>query len=141
MAEPVTFTAIAIAQLAFQEFLKTAAGELAKKFSAAAIAKMGELRQAIGNRLRGKDPRAVEALAKAEGGDEQALKTIAAFLDIEMLDPGFADRVQAIAQEIHAGKLIDQSSKIQNVYGGNAVQEQNTAGNTYNAETIKFTQP
>ncbi len=114
MADPVTFTASVIAQLAFQEFLKTSAGELAKKFSAEAIAKMGELRQAIWNRLRGKDPRAAEALAKVEGGDEQALKTIAAFLDVEMLDPGFANRVQAIAQEIQAGKLLDQSSMVQN---------------------------
>lgn len=51
MADPVTFTASAITQLAFQEFLKTSAGELAKKFSAEAIAKMGELQQAIVNRL------------------------------------------------------------------------------------------
>lgn len=114
MADPITFTASAIATFAFQEFLKTSAGELAKKFSMEAIAKMSELRQAIWHRLRGKDPRAAVALTKAEGGDEQALKTIAAFLDVEMLDPGFANQVQAIAQEIHAGKLLDQSTMTQN---------------------------
>ena len=132
MVDPVTFTASAIAQLAFQEFLKTSTGELAKQFSAQAITKMGELRQAIVNRMQGKDPRAAEALAKAEGGNEQALKTIAAFLDVEMLDPGFASRVQAIAQEIHAGKLLDRSSMVQNI-SDNAIgyQVKNEGGENY----------
>lgn len=114
MADPMTFTASAIANLAFQEFLKTSAGELAKKFSADAIAKMGELRQAIWNRLRGKNATAEAALEKAESGDEQAIEIVSTFLSVEMLDAGFAQEVRAIAQEIHAGKLLDQSSMVQN---------------------------
>jgi hypothetical protein len=42
MPEPITtMTASAIATLAFQEFVKSGAGELAKKFTAEAIANMG----------------------------------------------------------------------------------------------------
>jgi hypothetical protein len=45
MTDPVAiFTASAIADLAFREFIKSGAGEVAKKFSAEAIAKMNELR-------------------------------------------------------------------------------------------------
>lgn len=117
MADPLTtFTASAIAQFAFQEFLKTSAGELAKKFSATAIEKMSDLRQTIWNRLRGKNAVAEAALAQAESGDEQAIESVATFLGAEMLsDPAFAQQVQMMAQEIHAGKILDQSSMVQNI--------------------------
>lgn len=36
---------------------------------------------------------------------------------MELLDQEFAGQVQAIAQEINAGKLLDQSSMTQNNYG------------------------
>ncbi|WP_121971569.1 hypothetical protein [Leptolyngbya sp. BC1307] len=114
MADPVTFTASAIANLAFQEFLQTSAGELAKKFSAAAIAKMGELRQMIWNRLQGKNATAEIALSQAEKGYEGSIEIVSTFLSVEMLDDEFAEQVRAIAQEIHAGKLLDQSSMVQN---------------------------
>lgn len=132
MADPMTFTASVIANLAFQEFLKTSAGELAKKFSADAIAKMGELRQAIWNRLRGKNATAEAAFEKAESGDEQAIEIVSTFLGVEMLDEGFAQEVRAIAQEIHAGKLLDQSSMVQN-NSGNATgyQVKNEGGENY----------
>ena len=49
MTDPVTiFTASAIADLAFREFIKSGAGEVAKKFTAEAIAKMNDLRKMIG---------------------------------------------------------------------------------------------
>ena len=49
MADPITiFTASAITDLAFREFIKSGAGEVAKKFSAGAIAKINELRKMIG---------------------------------------------------------------------------------------------
>ncbi len=44
-------TASAIATLAFQEFVKSGAGELAKKFTAEAITKMSQLRDLVWNRL------------------------------------------------------------------------------------------
>jgi hypothetical protein len=48
MADAITtLTASAIASLAFQEFVKSGAGEFAKKFMGEAIAKMGQLRELI----------------------------------------------------------------------------------------------
>ena len=69
MPDPVTMTASAIAALAFQEFIKSGAGEVAKKFTAEAIAKMGQLRDLVWNRLTGKHAAAAEALAKASAGE------------------------------------------------------------------------
>lgn len=116
MADPVTLTAGAIATLAFQKFIESGAGELAKKFTEGAIAKMDELRQKIIERLRGKHDMAEAALHKAMVGDKQAIETVATLLGVEMLDPDFASQVQAIAQEINAGKLVDNSSMTQNNY-------------------------
>lgn len=115
MTEPVTLTATVIAKLAFQEFLKSSAGEVAKKFTAEAIAQMGKLRQTIWNRLRGIHTAAEEALAKAETGDEQAVETVATLLGVEMLDKEFAAQVRAMAQTINAGKILDQSNMTQNI--------------------------
>jgi hypothetical protein len=113
--EPIsTLTASAIASLAFQEFIKSGAGELAKKFTAEAIAKMGDLRKLLWERLRGKHAIAEEALQKAETGDEESIATVGTLLGVEMLDPTFAAQVRAIAQEINIGKLQDNSSTVQN---------------------------
>lgn len=49
-------TASAIAILAFQKFLESGAGELAKKFTTEAIAKMDTLLKRIWSKLRGKPP-------------------------------------------------------------------------------------
>jgi hypothetical protein len=117
MPDPITtMTASAIASLAFQEFVKSGAGELAKKFTAEAIAKMGQLRDLIGKRLAGKHPAADAAIEKAKAGEQEGIDTIATFLGVEMLDKAFAGQVQAIAREINAGKLLDQSSMTQNNY-------------------------
>jgi hypothetical protein len=118
MPDPVTttLTASAIATLAFQEFIKSGSGELAKKFTAEAIAKMGDLRKLLWARLRGKHVVAEDALQKAEAGDKTAIDTVGTLLGVEMLDPTFAAEVQAIAQEINAGKLVDNSSMTQNNY-------------------------
>jgi hypothetical protein len=112
MAEPVTtIAASTIATLAFQKFIESGAGELAKKFTGAAIVKMDELRQKIWDKLRGRSPRVDEALTQAEQGDRAALTTIARNLDVAMdEDLDFAREVQAITQAINAGKLLDQSS-------------------------------
>jgi hypothetical protein len=117
MPEPITtMTASAIATLAFQEFVKSGAGELAKKFSAEAIAKMGQLRELIWKRLAEKHPAADAAIQKAKTGEQEGIDTVATFLGVELLDREFAGQVQAIAQEINAGKLLDQSSMTQNNY-------------------------
>jgi hypothetical protein len=116
MAEPITLTASAIATLAFQEFIKSGAGELAKKFTGEAIAKMGQLRELIWNRLRGKHPAAEQALERAIAGEQEGIDTVATLLGVEMLDGEFEGQVRAIAQEINAGKILDQSSMTQNNY-------------------------
>lgn len=116
MADPVTLTAGAIATLAFQEFIKSGAGELAKKFTADAIAKMNDLRELIWNKLRG-NPDAESALANVKDGAEDELNDVATYLKAAMKnDLQFASQVQALAQQINAGKLQDNSSMTQNNY-------------------------
>jgi hypothetical protein len=118
MTDPITaLTVSTIASLAFQEFVKSGAGELAKKFTGEAIAKMGQLRELILNRLTGKHSAIDEAIEKAKAGEKEGIENVAAFLNSELLiDKEFAGQVQAIAQEINAGKLLDQSSMVQNNY-------------------------
>lgn len=94
MPDPVTLSASEVATLAFTEFIKSGAGELAKKFTAEAIAKMGQLRDLLWNRLTGKHPAAEEALAKAEAGKQEGIDTVAALLGVELLDKAFAEQVQ-----------------------------------------------
>jgi hypothetical protein len=117
--EPIsTLTASAIASLAFQEFIKSGAGELAKKFTAEAISKMSALRTLIWEKLRGKHSMAEEAFKKAETGDEKAIEVIGTFLGTELLvDPDFAKEVHAIANIINDGKIQDNSSMVQNNSG------------------------
>ncbi len=113
MAEPViALTASAIAALAFQEFVKSGAGDLAKRFTGEAIAKMGRLRELIWDRLTGKHPAADEAIEKAKAGEQEGIDVVAALLGVELLDKEFAGQVQ----EINAGRLLDQSSMVQNNY-------------------------
>jgi hypothetical protein len=112
--EPLSsLTAAAIANLAFQKAIESGAGELAKKFTEVAIKRIDDLRNIIWERLRGKHEKAEEALQKAVTGDKQAIDVVAKLLDVELLDPDFAKQVQTIAQEIKAGKLVDNSSMTQ----------------------------
>jgi hypothetical protein len=103
MTEPIT--AITIATLAFQEFIKSGAGELAKKFTAEAIAKIGQLQELIWNRLREKHPAAEQALEQAQSGEQEGIDTIATLLGVEMLDKEFAGQVQAIVESIQKEAL------------------------------------
>ncbi len=131
MTDPVTaLTASAILvprgfandSLAFQEFVKSGAGDLAKRFTGEAIslgeryanAKMGRLRELIWGRLAGKHPAVDEAIEKAKAGEQEGIDTT--LLGVELLDKEFAGHVQAIMEEINAGKLLNQSSMTQNNY-------------------------
>ncbi|MGF1536955.1 MAG: hypothetical protein ACFB4J_10795, partial [Elainellaceae cyanobacterium] len=113
MTDPATaLTASAIATLAFQKFIESGAGELAKKFTTEAIAKMDVLLKRIWAKLRGK-PR-VEALkAAVDQGEKmtpEQVNQVAAYLQVAMdEDSQFATDVQVLAQEIKAGRLVDQS--------------------------------
>jgi hypothetical protein len=97
MTDPITLTASAIATLAFQEFIKSSAGELAKKFTGEAIAKMGQLRLLIWDKLRG-NPDAETALTNVENGQETDLADVGTYLKAAMnRDREFAGQVEVIA--------------------------------------------
>jgi len=120
MADPLTtLTAGAIATLALQKFIESGMGELSKKFSTEAIAKMDTLLKRILAKLRGK-PRVEEVKATIDHNQKitpEQINQIAAYLQVAMdEDPQFARDIQTLAQEISAGKLIDQSNMVQNNY-------------------------
>lgn len=112
-----TLTARAIATLAFQKFIESGAGELAKKFTEGAIQRMNELYSLVKTRLS-RQPKVEKVFAEIEEtGSKEALNRLAVYLGDEMEDdPAFAAQVQAIAQEISAGRLVDRSSMTQNIY-------------------------
>jgi hypothetical protein len=136
MTDPVTaLTASAIASLAFQEFVKSGAGDLAKRFTGEAIAKMGQLRELIWGRLTGKHPAAEDALTKAKAGEQEGIDTVATLLGVELLDKDFAGQVQTIAKEINV--LINaQGSMNQTNYGGTNFQTKVDGGEVNQAGTI-----
>jgi len=120
MTDPITiFTASAIADLAFREFIKSGAGEVAKKFSAEAIAKMNDLRKMIVHKLRGKDEKLNMALTEAEKGDLKAIATVGEYLESAMQDETFAQQVQSLAQQIQQDIDIQQGAggEVWNVIG------------------------
>jgi hypothetical protein len=80
MADPLT--ASTIAALAFQKFIESSAGELAKKFTGEAIAKMGHLRELIWSRLTGKYPAADKVIERAKAGEQAGIETIIRVLGI-----------------------------------------------------------
>jgi hypothetical protein len=139
MADPVTaLTASVIASLAFQEFIKSGAGELAKKFTGEAIAKMKDLRDLIWNKLRG-NPDAETALENAQNGSEEDVSDLGTYLKAAMKnDPQFAAQIQAIAQEINAGKIVDNSNMTQNNYDNAKGWQTKVEGGTAYIGEINF---
>ena len=114
MVEPITAGALVI--LATQEFVKSGAGDLAKKFTGEAIAKIPELWGQIKTKLSGKSAKVDEALVNAEKGDRTALETVTKNLDVVLDDdPEFAHELKVLAQTIQAGKIQDNSSMNQNI--------------------------
>ncbi|ABW32968.1 hypothetical protein [Acaryochloris marina] len=136
MTEPVTLTAAVIANLAFQEFLKSSAGEAAQQFTADALTLMGKLRQKIWDRLRGKHDAAGQALTQAEQGNQKAIETVATLLGVEMLDEAFAGELRQIAQEINFHISKDTNTQVQNNYGGTNFQNSISGGEVFQGENI-----
>ncbi|NEO70793.1 hypothetical protein [Moorena sp. SIO3H5] len=138
--ELVTLSATAITTLAFKKFLETGAGELGKKFTETAITKMDELRNMIWEKLRG-NSKAEKALTAVEQGSNQELDRLAVYVQDAMEDDQqFASEIKAIAQEIHAGKIQDNSSNIMNVNDkAKGIQNniENIAKGVQNIDTIK----
>ncbi|KST62656.1 hypothetical protein [Mastigocoleus testarum] len=124
MTEPVTtLTATAIATLAFTKFIEGGAGKLAQKFTESAWEKIDKLREKIWNKLRGKKnaEAAMTAIEKGSGENiSQELNRLGVYLqDVMDDDPEFKAELEAIAQEINAGKLQDNSQMVMNIDGQN----------------------
>ena len=119
MSDPITLTAGAIATLAFQEFIKSSAGELAKKFSSEAITKLKDLRKKIVDKLWGKNDKLDAALIGVEKGDANAIPTISEYLGHAMKDETFAQEVRSLAQQIQQDIDIQQGTggEVWNVIG------------------------
>lgn len=95
-----TLAAGAIAKLAFDEFIKSGAGELAKNSVGAAILLVKELRNKIRAKFQG-NVKAETALTEVEQGDSVALDKVTKYLDIEMLeDEVFATEIRQVACQI-----------------------------------------
>jgi hypothetical protein len=137
MADPVTLSATVIATLAFTKMLE----KTVEKFTEGALTKMDELRQTIWNKLRG-NPRAENALAAVEQGNKDELQRLAVYLQDAMEDdPQFANEVRVMAQEIHAGKLQDNSQMTQSNYDNARGWQTKVDGGTAYIGEIHFNQP
>jgi len=122
------FTAAALVTLVVENLIKSSVGELAKKFTNEAIAKIPKLWQKIKNKLQGKSAKVDEALVKLESGDRTAIDTVTKNLDVILDDePEFANELKLLAQTIQAGKIQDNSTMTQN-NSGNAKGNQTNVG-------------
>lgn len=137
MADPITLSAAAIATLAFTKMLE----KTVEKFTEGALTKMDVLRQKIWDKLRG-NPRAENALTAVEQGNKDELQRLAVYLQDAMADdPQFANEVQLLAQEIHAGKLQDNSQMTQSNYDNARGWQTKVEGGTAYIGEIHFNQP
>jgi hypothetical protein len=101
MIDPATIAAGAIAKIAFDEFVKAGAGEVAKKTVGGGVELVKALRDRIKAKFQGNE-RATAALAEVErDGSEAALEKVGKYLDLEMdEEQGFADEVRQMAHQI-----------------------------------------
>lgn len=132
MTDPVLLSAGAIATLAFQKFVESGAGELAKKFTEAGLKKIDALYQKIRQKLWGK-PTAEAALTALEQGNLAEQERLIAHLQVAMDDDQqFKQEIQTLVEEINAEIIHDESSMSQEQinYGGTNFQTQMRDGNT-----------
>jgi hypothetical protein len=132
-------TGTAIAKLAFDEFVKSGAGELAKKSVGGAI---DQLRSTIKKRFVGKNDKAEVAIATLEADSDGAIDKTAAlnklsvYLDDEMDDLLFAENLQQLAQQvINIGKQ-EQHNATFNIEAKDHARV--NAINELNATTVNF---
>jgi hypothetical protein len=129
--EPITAIAAAeIVKIAFQEFAKSGAGELAKKSVSGAIDLVKNLRDKIKAKFQGNE-RAEKALAEVEQqGNSAALDKVTKYLDLELdEDESFATEVRQIAQQIINIQNQNNSSREYNNYGRDQINIENIQGN------------
>lgn len=130
MEPTTTLVAGTIAGLAFNEFIKSGAGELAKKSVGGAIDLVKNLRDRIQTKFRGNE-RAETALAEVEKqGTQAALEKVTKYLDIEMMeDEAFATEVRQVAQQIINIQNQNISTRQYNSYGRDQINVENMQGN------------
>ena len=143
MTDPVALTAGALVTLAVQKLVESSAGELGKKYTMEAIAKMDNLLKRIWTKLRGK-PRVEEVKAAIEQNHKitpEQINQIAAYLQVAMdEDPKFASELRLLAQEINAGKLIDQSTMTMHVHDQAKGWQTKVEGGTANIGDVRIYQ-
>jgi hypothetical protein len=104
VTDPIVTVATAeILKLAFNEFIKTSAGETAKKLTGEALTKAGELRQKVVSWFHSKqDAKAERAIvAIQDQGSLEALNKLTTYLDDEMdVESVLAQDLQQAAQQI-----------------------------------------
>jgi hypothetical protein len=104
MTNPIVpIVATEILKLAFNEFIKTSAGETAKKLTGEAFTKAGELRQKIVSWFANKqDIEAEKAIILIQKeGSLEALNKLTTYLDDAMkTEPAFAQELQQVSQQI-----------------------------------------
>lgn len=129
--EPITSLATGtIAGLAFNEFIKSGAGELAKKSVGGAIDLIKNLRDKIETKFRGNERAATALVEVKQQGTQAALDKVTTYLDVEMLeDEAFATEVQQIAQEIINIQNQNISTRQYNNYGRDQFNIENMHGN------------
>jgi len=128
--EPITAIAAAeIVKIAFQEFAKSGAGELAKKSVGGAIDLVKNLREKIKAKFQGNE-RVEKAFVEVEQGDSAALDKVTKYLDIELdEDEAFATEVRQVARQIINIQNQNNSSREYNNYGRDQINIENIQGN------------
>lgn len=111
MTDPATIAAEVVLKLAFDEFIKSSAGEAAKKLTGEALAKANNLRKTIWSYFtEKKNQKATEAIAIIEEtGSQNALGKLEVHLEAAMeADDLFAKQVQLLVQEIESLRTVKQ---------------------------------
>lgn len=126
-------TGAAIAKLAFDEFVKSGAGEVAKKAVGGAIE---QLRSAIKKRFEG-NKKAEDAIVKVEKEQSpEALNKLSVYLDDEMEDLQFAQTLQQLAQQVISISKQEQNNATFNVDARDNARV--NAINKLNATNVNF---
>lgn len=141
----IPITAAEILKLAFNEFIKSSAGETARRLTGEALIKANELRHKILAWFKDrKNAKAEKAFFTVqEQGSPEALNKLITYLDDEMeVEPAFAQGLRQIAQQIvniqnmnqeqvHFGELKQENRENAKGYQIQAKQI-NRIGDTYN---------
>jgi hypothetical protein len=103
VTDPSIIAAGTVLKLAFDEFIKTSAGEAAKKLTGEALERANDLRKTICSYItEKKNQKAIDAFSEVETqGSETALIKLEVYLEIAMeTDEPFAQQLRFFAQEI-----------------------------------------